>query len=418
MKDLYSFDVDEDGLNRSYNKILQAYRNIYTRCNLPTLLVEADSGAIGGKDSHEFMLINETGEDVIIHCPDCQYSANSDKAQSIKDKSAKKKQLPLEEVSTPGISTIEQVANFLKVPQSHTIKAVFYIADNNIVFVVIRGDLEVNDVKLKKVLGCIDLRMATEAEVTKAGIVAGSASPIGIKGEKIIADNSVTLGTNFIAGANKPDTHLRNANYPRDFLANIVTDIARARAGEGCPRCGGKLSASPGVEVGHTFKLGTIISQKLGALFVDSNGISQPIVMGSYGIGLGRLLAVVIEQHHDNKGIIWPLTIAPYQVYLCPLYIENLHVATTAESLYADLKSQGLEVLFDDRSESPGVKFNDADLLGIPVRITVSPRTLKKSCVEIKLRSEGKSQLMPLEGIVTRLKDIISEILAKLSIQV
>jgi prolyl-tRNA synthetase len=260
--------------------------------------------------------------------------------------------------------------------------------------------------------------MATEAEVTKAGIVAGSASPIGLSGGKIIADNSITLGTNFIAGANKPNTHLRNANYPRDFTVDLVTDIARACAGESCPRCGGKLSANSGIEIGHTFKLGTFISQKLGALFVDTNGTSQPIIMGSYGIGLGRLLAAVIEQHHDNTGIIWPLAIAPYQVYLCPLYLENHQVATAAESLYADLKAQDLEVLFDDRNESPGVKFNDADLLGMPIRITISPRTLEKNSLEVKLRSEGKSQLMPLEGIVTRLKEIINQSLAKLSSQV
>ena len=415
MKDLYSFDVDEDGLDQSYNKMLQAYQNIYARCGLPALLVEADSGAIGGKDSHEFMVINETGEDEIIYCRNCQYAANTDKAQSIKDKLADEKPLPLEEVATPGMSTIEQVANFLKVPQSHTLKAVFYIADGKLVFVVIRGDLEVNEVKLKNVLQCIELRLATEAEVIEAGIVAGSASPIGISGIKIIADDSITSGVNFIAGANKPDTHFRNVNYPRDFRVELLTDIARACAGEGCPKCGGELSSTPGIEVGHIFKLGTFISQKLGALFVDANGISQPIVMGSYGIGLGRLLAAAIEQHHDDKGIIWPLAIAPYHIYLCPLYLENPQVAAIAESLYADLEAQSLEVLFDDRKESPGVKFNDADLLGIPIRVTISPRTLETNSVEIKWRSEKKAQLLPLEGIAVRLKELISEGISRLS---
>ncbi len=251
--------------------------------------------------------------------------------------------------------------------------------------------------------------MATEAEVIAAGIVAGAASPIGISGIRIIADNSITSGTNFVAGANKADTHLRNVNYPRDFKADIVTDIAKARAGEECPRCGGKLSSTHGIEVGHIFKLGTFLSEKLGALFIDQSGVSQPIIMGCYGIGLGRLLAAAIEQNHDDKGIIWPLPIAPYHIYLCPLYLENPQVATTAENLYAELEAQGLEVLFDDRKESPGVKFNDADLLGIPIRVTISPRTLEKDSVEIKRRSEKETELVPVEGVAKRLKELIRD---------
>ncbi|MBI2328615.1 MAG: proline--tRNA ligase, partial [Chloroflexi bacterium] len=321
MKDLYSFDTDEEGLSRSYNKMLQAYQNIYARCGLPARLVEADSGAIGGKDSHEFIVIAESGEDEVISCANCKYSANVEKAQSTKEKVAGDEPLPLEDVSTPGIATIEEVANFLKIPRSHTLKAVFYSADGRLIFVVIRGDLEVNEVKLKNVLKCSELRMATEAEVTEAGIVAGAASPIGISGIKVIADDSITTGTNFIAGANKPETHLRNVNYPRDFKVDLITDIARARAGDRCPKCGGELSSSHGIEVGHTFKLGTVISQKMGAHFIDQGDLSRPIVMGCYGIGLGRLLAAGIEQNHDDKGIIWPLAIAPYDIYHCPLYM-------------------------------------------------------------------------------------------------
>ncbi|MFC1983913.1 proline--tRNA ligase [Chloroflexota bacterium] len=415
MKDLYSFDADEEGLDQSYNKMLQAYQNIYARCELPALLVEADSGAIGGKDSHEFTVITESGEDEVIYCPNCKYTANADKAQSIKSKIENGEPLPLEEVETPGMGTIEQVAGFLKVPQSHTLKAVFYIADGKLIFVVIRGDIEVNEVKLKNVLHCIELRLANEAEVVEAGIVAGSASPIGITGIKIIADDSITSGANFVAGANKPDTHLRNVNYPRDFKADLVTDIALARAGEGCPRCQGKLSSAHGIEVGHIFKLGTFISEKLGASFVDPDGVSHPIVMGSYGIGLGRLLATIIEYSHDDKGIIWPLSVAPYHICLCPLYLENPQVATKAESLYADLEAQGLEVLYDDRNESPGVKFNDADLLGIPIRVTVSPRTLEKNSAEIKRRSEKKSELVPLEETTIKLKELVSTGLSRLS---
>jgi len=408
MKDLYSFDTDEEGLSQSYNKILHAYQNIYARCGLPTLLVEADSGAIGGKDSHEFMLIAESGEDEIIYCPDCKYTANTDKAQSIKHKMEGSEPLTLEEVSTPGMVTIEEVSSFLKMPQNHTLKAVFYITDGKLIFVVIRGDLEVNEVKLKGGLGCAELRMATEVEVAEAGIIAGAASPIGISGVKIIADDSITLGTNFVAGANKPETHFRNVNYPRDFKVDLITDIARALPGDRCPKCESKLSSTHGIEIGHTFKLGTFISQKLGATFVNQSGISQPIVMGCYGIGLGRLLATSIEQNHDDKGIIWPLAIAPYRIYFCPLYLENPQVAATAEKLYAEFETENMEVLFDDRQESPGVKFNDADLLGIPVRITLSPRTLERNSVEIKWRSEKESQLLPLEGITARLKELIT----------
>jgi len=408
MKDLYSFDVDEAGLDQSYNKMLQAYQNIYSRCGLPALVVEADSGAIGGKDSHEFMVIAENGEDEIIYCDSCQYTANAEKAQSIKGTTESGEPLPLEEVATPGMYTIEEVSNFLKVPQSHTLKVVFYIADGEFVIAVIRGDLEINEVKLKNTLHCSELRMATEADVLEAGIVAGSASPVGITNLKVVADDSIISGTNFVAGANKPDTHLKNVNYPRDFKADVLVDIARAMAGEECPRCGSKLLSAHGIEIGHIFKLGTFLSEKLGAFFTDVNGVSHPMVMGCYGIGLGRLLAAIIEKYHDDKGIIWPLSIAPYQIYLCPLYREGSKVSEVVEKLCAELEADGMEVLFDDRDESPGVKFNDADLLGIPLRVTISPRTLKNNSVEIKWRSQKEAELMPLEGIVVRLKKLMS----------
>jgi prolyl-tRNA synthetase len=407
MKDLYSFDTDGEGLDRSYAQMLQAYKNIYDRCGLPSRLVEADSGAIGGKDSHEFMVITDNGEDEILYCDQCQYAANVEKAQSVKGKLEPEEPLPREEVATPGAGTIEEVSDFFKIPQSHTLKAVFYIADGKLVFVVIRGDIGVNEVKLKNALGCVDLRLATEDEVIKAGIVAGAASPIGIKGIKIIADDSITSGANFVAGANKAETHLKNVNYPRDFKASLVTDIAQARAGEQCPRCGGKLLSTRGIEVGHIFKLGTFLSEKLGALFIDQGGVSHPIIMGCYGIGLDRLLAAAIELNHDDKGIIWPISIAPYHVYLCPLYKENSGIEAVAEKVYNDLEAEGLEVLFDDRQESPGIKFNDADLLGIPIRVTISPRTLEKNSAEIKKRSAKEAELVPLEGIVAKLKGLV-----------
>jgi prolyl-tRNA synthetase len=408
MKDLYSFDADEAGLDVSYQKMDQAYRNIFERCGLSTMLVEADSGAIGGKDSREFMVVAENGEDEIIYCQKCNYAANAEKAVSVKEKMDSGKPLPVKEVATPGAGSIEEVASFLKIPQSHTLKAVFYIADGKLIFVVIRGDLGVNEVKLNNQLKSSELRMATEAEVIKAGIVAGAASPIGIKGFKVIADDSVNSGTNFVAGGNKPDTHLKNVNYPRDFKADIVADIAQAKAGDKCPQCGGTLESTHGIEVGHIFKLSTIYSQKFGASFIDEKGESCPLVMGCYGLGLNRLMAAVIEQNHDEKGIIWPSSLAPYQIYLCPLYKENTKVEEVAEKLYAELEAAGFEVLFDDRQESPGVKFNDADLLGMPLRLTVSPRTLEKNSVELKKRAEKDSELVPLGETVKRLKGLIS----------
>ncbi len=406
MKDLYSFDVDEAGLDESYNLMLKAYQNIYARCGLPALIVEADSGAIGGKASHEFMVVTETGEDEVISCPACGYTANVEKAQILKESASSEAPLPMEEVKTPGAASIEEVSRFLRVPPNRTLKAVFYIADGQFTFVAIRGDLEVNEVKLKNALKCHELRLATEAEVKQAGIVAGAASPVGLKGIKVVADDSVTLGANFVAGGNKPETHLKNVNYPRDFSSDLVTDIARACPGDACPRCRGKFISTRGIEVGHIFKLGTFMSQKLGALFTDQNGVTRPIVMGCYGIGIGRLLAAAIEQNHDDKGIIWPVPIAPYQVHLCALYRDGSNVAQAAEKLYAELEAAGLEVLFDDRKESPGVKFNDADLLGMPVRITISARTLEKASVELKRRTEKKAELVPLAELGSRLREL------------
>jgi prolyl-tRNA synthetase len=408
MLDLYSFDVDEAGLDKSFDAMLEAYRNIYKRCGLTAMMVEADSGAIGGKDSNEFMLIAESGEDEILYCNGCNYAANLEKAESVKGSIDNGEPLPVEEVATPGMGSIEEVAGFLKVPASHTMKAVFYVADEKMVFVVIRGDLEVNEIKLNNALRATDLRMATEPEVIESGIVAGAASPVGLTKFKVIADDSLTTATNLVAGGNKPDTHIKNVNYPRDFKADIVTDIASARAGDTCPRCGKKLASIHGIEVGHVFKLGTFLSETFDAYFVDEKSESRPIIMGCYGIGLGRLMAAAIEQNHDDKGIVWPVPISPYQVYLCPLYREGTKVAEAAEKLYAEMEAAGLEVLFDDREESPGVKFNDADLLGIPFRVTVSPRTLQKDSVELKRRSEKDFELIPLAGITAKIRDIVS----------
>jgi prolyl-tRNA synthetase len=409
MKDLYSFDADEAGLDESYQKMCQAYSNIYARLGLPALMVEADSGAIGGKDSHEFMVITETGEDEVIYCSSCGYGANVEKAQFVKIRSNAESPLPLEEIATPGAKTIEEVAKFVGVPTSQALKAVFYFADGKFVFVVIRGDLEVNETKLRNALKCSELRLATESEVNEAGLVAGFASPIGIKGVKILADDSINSGSDFIVGANKQGYHFKNANYPRDFQVDLVVDIALARAGDSCPRCQSKLSSTRGIEVGHVFKLGTFISEKFGASFLDDAGKSRPIVMGCYGIGLGRLLAAIVEQSHDDKGIIWPLSVAPYQVYLCPLSLDKSAIAPMSEKIYQELQKEGIEVLFDDRDDSPGVKFNDADLLGIPLRLTLSPRTLQNQSAEVKWRTEKKAHLLPLENLATEVKKLLDE---------
>jgi len=408
MKDLYSFDIDEAGLDGSYLKMVQAYKNIYTRCGLPALMVEADSGAIGGKASHEFMLITETGEDEIIYCANCGYAANTEKAISIKNANPSGSLLPVEEVSTPGMTTIEEVASFLGIGSNQTLKAVFYSADSEVVFVVIRGDLEVNETKLKNSLNCIDLHLASEAETKASGLVSGYASPMNLKGIKIIADDSIKLGSNFVAGANKHDAHFKNVNYPRDFKVNLVTDIARARAGDLCQKCKSKLLAQRGIEVGHVFKLGTFLSERLGAYFLDKDGTTKPIIMGCYGIGLGRLLAAAVEQSHDDKGIIWPLPIAPFQVHLCTLKAEDNKVSETAEKIYADFNTAGIDVLYDDRDESPGVKFNDADLIGIPLRVVVSPRSLQSGGVEIKWRKEKQSRIIPLDGLTEAVKTFLN----------
>jgi len=414
MKDLYSFDANEVGLDESYQKMCQAYKNIYARLGLPALMVEADSGAIGGKDSHEFMVLTEDGEDEVIHCSSCGYAANVEKAQFVKTGetvilSKAKNLLPLEEIATPEAKTIEEVADFVGVPTSQTLKSVFYSADGEFIFVIIRGDLEVNETKLRNALKCSELRLATEREVNEIGLVAGFASPIGVKGVKVVADDSITSGSNFTVGANKPGYHLRNANYPRDFQGDLIADIALARPGDSCPRCQGKLSSARGIEVGHIFKLGTFISEKFGASFLDNDGKSRPIVMGCYGIGLGRLLAAIVEQSHDDKGIIWPLSVAPYQVYLCPLSLDKSAVLPAAEKIYQELQKEGIEVLFDDRDDSPGVKFNDADLLGIPLRLTLSPRTLQSQSVEAKWRTEKETQLLPLDNLAAQVKKLLNE---------
>lgn len=408
MKDMYSFDVDEAGLDRTYQIMASAYAAIYRRLGLPAVMVEADSGAIGGKASHEFMVLTATGEDVVIHCDKCGYAANAEKARSRKVSEEGEGKAPepvesLQQIATPGRRTIMEVAEFLGLPAERTLKAVFYVADGEFVLAVIRGDLEVNEVKLQRVLKCTALRLAEADETAAASIVAGFASPIGMNGVRVIADDSVPPARNLVAGANREGYHVLNSNIGRDYFADIIADIALARAGDRCPVCGATLKADRGIEVGHIFKLGTFLSDKLDAVFLDDAGTSRACVMGCYGIGVGRLLAAIVEHWHDDKGIVWPMAVAPYQVHICTLNPEKGDVEGSAERLYRDLQAQGIAVLLDDRLASPGVKFNDADLIGVPFRVTVSPRTLANAGVELKRRNAKDSMLVPVEEAVATL---------------
>jgi prolyl-tRNA synthetase len=406
MMDAYSFDVDDDGLDASYRAIFQAYKNIFARCGLEAIAVEADSGAIGGKDSQEFVVLAESGEDHILYCENGDYAANRERAQFVKAPNPPEAPLPLEEVHTPGQKTIEDLARFLDIPTSGTAKAVFYSADGELVFVVIRGDLEVNETKLQNLLKAHAVRLATDEEVRHAGLVAGSASPVGLRGIRVVADDAIPGAANLVAGANRPDWHLKNVNYGRDYTADLVGDIAAARAGDRCPRCGGELRMARGIENGHVFKLGRIYSEKLGALYLDAEGQQRPMLMGCYGIGMGRLLAAAIEQNHDDKGILFPASIAPYQVHLVGLNLDSPDVAAAADTLYQALLADGIEVLYDDRPDAAaGVKFNDADLIGLPLRLTVSPRTLKADAVELKPRAAAQSELVPRPDILARVRD-------------
>ena len=408
MKDAYSFDVDDDGLDASYQAMVRAYKSIYARCGLPAIMVEADSGAIGGKDNHEFVLLADAGEDTVILCASCGYAANAEKARFARPEVPTEEPLPLREVHTPGVRTIAELARLMDIPESKTLKAVFYVADGDLVFVTIRGDLEVNETKLRNTLGAADLRMASHREAEDAGLVAGSASAVGLEGIRSVADLSVNQGGNFAVGANREDYHLANANTPRDFVPGVVADIGLAEASHGCAECGSPLEERRGIEVGHVFKLGARYSETMDADFPDHEGRQRPIIMGCYGIGVGRLLSAAIEEHHDERGMMLPPSIAPYHVSLTALNVDRPEVAEAAESLYRELWAKGVETLYDDRTESPGVKFNDSDLLGFPVRLVVSPRNLRQGVVEIKPRAAAKAETVPREDVVEAVRRALS----------
>ena len=410
MKDGYSFDCDEDGLELTYQHAIGAYERIFARCGLPAVRVEADSGAIGGKDSHEFILPTDVGEDTIILCGGCSYAANVERAHGLKPQGPMEAPLPVEEVHTPGIRTIEELASFLGIPAAQTCKALFYFADGGLLAVTIRGDLDVNEIKLKRALGISDLRMASDLEVTGAGMTPGSASMVGVTGVRSVADDSILQGANFVAGANRDDYHLRNVNYPRDFSVDLVTDIASVQAGHACPNCRSSLRAVRGIEVGHVFKLGTVFTQAMDATFLDAEGRRHFPTMGCYGIGVGRLLAAAIEQNHDERGMRLPAAIAPYQAAIVALNPEDSAVAEAADGIYAQLRQARVDVLFDDRSESAGVKLNDADLLGFPVRLVVSPRNLREGVVEVKPRSSDSAAKIPPEDVLDYVKRLLADL--------
>ncbi len=409
MKDAYSFDLDEAGFTASYDSMTAAYANVFRRCGVPSLAVEADSGAIGGKISQEFVFLSDIGEDTIVTCPRCHYGANTERAEFNRGGPDTADPLPMEEVATPGITTIADLSASLSIPPRQTAKALFYMADGEPVFAVIRGDLEVNEVKLRNLLKAHDLRPMDEAEVEAAGWVAGYASPVGLQGVRVVADVSITEASNLVAGANKPDTHLRNVNYERDWSAAVVGDIGLARAGDPCPRCGDPLELRRAIELGHVFKLGTVYSEAMRATFLDAGGQQQLPIMGCYGIGVERLLATVIEANHDEQGIRWPRSVAPYDVHIVAIGFADADVRAATESVERALEAAGLAVLTDDRDERPGVKFNDADLLGMPLRLTVSPRNLKESVVEFKRRDQPDALKAPQSQLLEAIEHALDD---------
>ena len=398
MKDAYSFHADEADLEKYYDQMHKVYLNIFHRLGIDVVSVESDPGIIGGIEAHEFMLLANAGEDRVIFCNGCDYRANADVALIQKPQIDNGEPEPIEDIETPDQKTIEDVANYLGIQKEQTLKAVFYSTDESLIFAAIRGDIEVNETKLKKAVGASHLWFSSDEELQRYGLVAGYASPIDVKGVTIVVDDSVASTTNLVAGANKPGYHLKNMNYPRDFKADIVADISLARDGMTCAHCGGTLTEKRGIEVGNIFKLGTKYSDAMNATYLSQKGRPQPLFMGCYGIGIGRLLASIVEANHDEDGIIWPPAVAPYQIHLMHIG-KGDEVRQRAESLYADLRDQGYEVLYDDRQESPGVKFKEADLLGMPLRLTISQRTLATDSVEVKRRTEQEKNLVKLDEL-------------------
>jgi len=437
MKDSYSLDVDWEGLDTQYSAHYQAYFNIYHRCGLDALAVGSDVGMMGGSMAHEFMVLTPIGEDTLLICDNvaCGYAANRQIARFKKPEVIAEPLEPIEKIATPGTTTIEELAALLNIPKAKTAKAVFMVAtipatssqdsksdeqteEERFIFAVVRGDMDLNETKLANAVKATALRPAHDEEIRAIGAEPGYGSPIGVQGATIVIDEAIAASPNLVAGANEPGYHLRNVNHGRDFQADIISDIAAAQHGDACPLCGKPMRAERGVEVGNIFKLGTRYTEAMGATFVDQDSTSKPVIMGSYGIGIGRTLACIAETHNDDYGLIWPITVAPYQVHLTALLGDSAEVAETAEQLYTDLQAAGVEVLYDDRDESPGVKFNDADLIGIPLRLTVGKRGLKQGGVELKRRDRQERAIVPLADVITTVKAEIAALEAEIAAKV
>jgi prolyl-tRNA synthetase len=417
MKDAYSFHTDVEDCRREYDNMYQTYKRIFSRCGLRFRPVEADTGTIGGSQSHEFQVLAESGEDAIVSCNTCDYAANVEKAEvkaarptgrDIAEVSPK-----LEKVSTPGKKSVAEVAEYLKLPSENFIKTLVYRTDSGeFVAVLARGDHEVNELKLKTVLGCREIALADEASVATAiGVAPGFLGPIGLK-LRVLADLSVHGMRAAVTGANEPNAHFINVDQERDFTPTVFADLRLAIAGDPCPRCEhGRLEAHRGIEVGQVFYLGTKYSVAMGATYLDAEGRERPIEMGCYGIGVSRLVAAAIEQNHDANGIIWPFSVAPFQVLLLPINYKDQSIREATDNLYGELQKHGVEVLLDDRDERPGVKFKDADLVGIPLRVTIGAKGLEKGCLELRSRREGKTEEVPVADGATKIRAIVNQAL-------
>ncbi len=409
MKDAYSFDRDESGARLSYQKMYDAYTRIFTRCGLTFRAVEADTGLIGGTSSHEFMVLAETGEETIVYTEAGQYAANVERAELLPEPppATPFDYAALQSVPTPGVSTIEQVAKYLKVAPKRVVKTLLYTAGDTTVAVLVRGDHDVNPIKLARLLGAVEATLATPDVVLAAtGAPVGFAGPIGLKGITVLADHAVAHMRNFVVGANQADTHYVNANFDRDFPSPRFADLRNAKAGDASPRGDGPLKVAKGIEVGHVFMLGTKYSKAMNAVFLDPQGHEQLAIMGCYGIGVSRTAAAAIEQNHDAKGIIWPLPIAPFHVQLLPLS-PSPSVLQLADRLHEALTDAGVDVLWDDRDERAGVKFNDADLLGTPFQLVLGDKSLAQGVVEWKSRKTGETIKLAPDQVVTHALAII-----------
>jgi prolyl-tRNA synthetase len=415
MKDAYSFDADQAGFDGSYEGMRKAYHRICERIGFKYRAVEADSGAIGGSQSQEFVVLADTGEDTILFCDRCDYAANQERAESrLQEFPQDPEPKPMEAVFGEGLIGVEPLAKFLNIPVWKTTKTLIYEADDKVVAVAVRGDCDVNEIKVVNFLGCKRLRLAS-AQIIKelTGAEVGYAGPIGLPSSvRIIADRAVGNRVNFECGANKTNYHNINVNFDRDLPTPEFGEFKLAKAGERCPRCDGTLQAAKGIEVGHIFGLGTKYSEAMNCRFLDAQGKSQPVIMGCYGIGITRMAAAWIEQNHDDKGIIWSSQIAPFDVHLIGLNLEDPLVSAEAERVYKQLQTAGIEVLFDDRPARAGEKFGDADLIGIPARVTISKRALEQNKLEFKSRRETQAQLLSLEEVQARIspaRNLINE---------